>query len=188
MAKTFTYQADTYCERHGATELVRVAIANDAITGTVAGDLASAALDLAFASLSEWQVSALVEALLDRAAEALGVDREDLYSFDSDDFPKPGETESDEVCATCGIVISDGRTVAEIEAAPAAVQSMLEGLAWSITSELEEESLMCRVFDRPESFDVAREIASRIIHAELDASRQGTPSELPHPTYAGLVL
>lgn len=74
----YTYRADMYCP--------------DCIKHVMFGDLSIADAPNA-------------EECLDRFAGILGVDREDEYTFDSDNFPKVvfgAQIESVEHCATCG--------------------------------------------------------------------------------------
>lgn len=78
----YTYAADTYCNGECVTDALGVEQG--------AGEFVT------------------TEGLLDRAAEAGGVDRMDEYSFDSSVFPKVvfgTSVDEPEYCGTCGVEI-----------------------------------------------------------------------------------
>ena len=76
----YTYAADTYCGLCIIDEMIR------------RGDASPAARDMS------------TEDVLWQCARAAGIDYDDLYSFDSDEFPKPfvvDQVEGTEYCASC---------------------------------------------------------------------------------------
>jgi len=84
----YTYQADNYCPEHIVAQLT----ANPGHTGHQAASIPNA------------------EQHLDLLARLAGVDREDEYTFDTDDFPKvivADQVQDDEFCGAGHPLLED---------------------------------------------------------------------------------
>lgn len=187
----YTYQADTYCMRHVAPEVLRIAYGNGQITEADASPLALAVLDLTQGNLSEQNLETLSESVLDRLAPMLGiVDRLDERTYDSEDFPKYfPRSEDDEVCAVCGNVIaSDHLERPEVtRAREDAEQRAYENAARSAHDAITSAAIIGRAYGRTMDSEESARIAVDAIMADL-AILRGQDQDVPMINYAGTVL
>ena len=180
----YTYQADTYCTRHGATEALRVLTGNAAIPESLSAELSPVALDLAFGQFSPANVETLAEHLLGRLAEHLGIDMLDSRTFDSGDFPKViAHADEADTCTVCGEWLdgSDRESSALAELRDSVERETRETVTRAILDEIRESAYVAGAFGFVPSLDaIAAFVAS-------EASMPGESVPLAF-TYSGLSI
>lgn len=191
-AIAYTYQAETLCAAHAAIAALRILPDRHEIADATIGRLSRAAIDAEHGQYSDASRAEIAHYILAELAPLAEVaDWQDLYTFDSDDFPKPVDWDSladSDYCETCGESLTGGDSRDVVYARAEGAQRALESVSLEISQDLAESRVIDLAFGITPDPDAISVRIAEIIGAYLDASRQGDtcPDSIPTLTYSGM--